>query len=125
METTSPAAQCSSFSGACILRDLRIMRTPSVRFNNGSNSSNLMFIRAASCSTGDMHGRRSSLESRFCYDKVIPEQIIEKPVGISTAEKLIGEKPRCSHCQVAEALETHCAQNVVEEAIFEVAKLML
>ncbi|KAL9264031.1 hypothetical protein AKJ16_DCAP02984 [Drosera capensis] len=100
MATTSPAAQCSSFSGACNHRDLRIMRTLSVRFNNGSNSSNLMFVRAAYRSTGDVHRRRSSLEPRFCYDKVIPEQIIEKPVGISIAEKFIGEKPRCSHCQV-------------------------
>lgn len=53
----------------------------------------------ASSSAGDVHRRRSSLESLFCYDKAIPEERIEKPVGISLAEKLIGDNPRCNDCQ--------------------------
>lgn len=50
-------------------------------------------------SVGDVHKKRSSLGSLFCYDKAIPEEIIEKPVGISLAEKNIGDNPRCADCQ--------------------------
>ncbi|XP_042053534.1 uncharacterized protein LOC121798539 [Salvia splendens] len=42
--------------------------------------------------------RISSLESLFCYDKPIPEEIIEKPVGLALTEKDVGENPRCSSC---------------------------
>ncbi|GMN38985.1 hypothetical protein TIFTF001_008207 [Ficus carica] len=58
----------------------------------------------ASSSAGDVHRRRSSLESLFCYDKAIPEEIIEKPVGISLVEKLIGDNPRCNDCQAKGAV---------------------
>ncbi|GAB4834077.1 hypothetical protein Ancab_032330 [Ancistrocladus abbreviatus] len=58
---------------------------------------------AGSNSVGNRH-RRSSLESLFSYDKAIPEEIIEKPVGLSIAEKAIGEKPRCTHCQAKGAV---------------------
>ena len=51
-----------------------------------------------------MHGRRSSLESLFCYDKAIPEERIEKPIGISLAEKGIGENPRCTDCKAKGAV---------------------
>ena len=51
-----------------------------------------------------MHRRISSLESLFCYDKAIPEERIEKPVGISLTEKLIGDNPRCSDCQAKGAV---------------------
>ncbi|GFQ00456.1 hypothetical protein PHJA_002189600, partial [Phtheirospermum japonicum] len=33
--------------------------------------------------------RRSSLESLFCYDKPIPEEIIEEPIGISWMKKIL------------------------------------
>ncbi|KAF5475729.1 hypothetical protein F2P56_007505 [Juglans regia] len=59
---------------------------------------------AESCSAGDNHGQRSSLESLFCYDKPIPEERIEKPVGISLAEKMIGSNPRCPDCQAKGAV---------------------
>ena len=42
--------------------------------------------------------RISSLESLFCYDKPIPEEIIEKPVGLALTEKDVGDNPRCSSC---------------------------
>ncbi|KAH7513176.1 hypothetical protein FEM48_Zijuj12G0168700 [Ziziphus jujuba var. spinosa] len=59
---------------------------------------------AESSSVGDVHGRRSSLESLFCYDKAIPEERIEKPVGISLDEKVIGDNPRCNDCQAKGAV---------------------
>lgn len=57
-----------------------------------------MTLQAVQCAAGDLHKQRSSLESLFCYDKPIPEEIIEKPVGLSLAEKNIGENPRCPSC---------------------------
>ncbi|CBI31228.3 uncharacterized protein LOC100241525 [Vitis vinifera] len=60
--------------------------------------------RAESSSVGDVHRRRSSLESLFCYDKPIPEEIIEKPIGLSLAEKVIGDNPRCIDCQAKGAV---------------------
>ncbi|KAJ6975017.1 hypothetical protein NC653_030991 [Populus alba x Populus x berolinensis] len=63
-----------------------------------------------SSSVGDMNRRRSSLESSFRYDKPIPEERIEEPVGISLAEKVIGDNPRCTDCQAKGAvLCTTCA----------------
>ncbi|KAH7571644.1 hypothetical protein ACOSP7_014390 [Xanthoceras sorbifolium] len=59
---------------------------------------------AESSSVGDVHKRRSSLESLFCYDKPIPEEIIENPVGLSLAEKLIGDNPRCTDCEAKGAV---------------------
>ncbi|KAK4415368.1 hypothetical protein Salat_2644200 [Sesamum alatum] len=59
--------------------------------------------RAVPCTAEDAH-RRSSLESLFCYDKPIPEEIIEEPVGLSLAEKDVGENPRCPSCQTKGAI---------------------
>lgn len=53
---------------------------------------------------GDVHRGRSSLESLFCYDKPIPEERIEKPVGISLDEKVIGDNARCEDCQAKGAV---------------------
>ena len=53
---------------------------------------------------GDVHKQRSSLQSLFCYDKAVPEEIIEKPIGISLAEKNIGNNPRCTDCQAKGAV---------------------
>ncbi|KDP39641.1 hypothetical protein JCGZ_02661 [Jatropha curcas] len=53
---------------------------------------------------GDAHRQRSSLESLFCYDKLIPEERIEKPIGVSIAEKIIGNNPRCTDCQAKGAV---------------------
>lgn len=67
-------------------------------------------LKAMSSSVGDVRKQRSSLESLFCYDKPIPEEIIEKPIGISLAEKNIGDNPRCTDCQAKGAvLCTTCA----------------
>ncbi|BBN69298.1 DnaJ/Hsp40 cysteine-rich domain superfamily protein [Prunus dulcis] len=58
----------------------------------------------AECSAGDVDKRRSSLESLFCYDTAVPEERIEKPIGISLAEKVIGNKPRCIDCEAKGAI---------------------
>lgn len=52
----------------------------------------------------DENKRRSNLESLFCYDKAIPEEIIEKPVGLSLEEKAIGNNSRCTDCQAKGAV---------------------
>lgn len=57
-----------------------------------------------SSSTGNEHRRRSSLESLFCYDKPIPEERIEKPIGLSLSEKVIGDNPRCTECKAKGAV---------------------
>ncbi|KAH9610607.1 hypothetical protein KSS87_009852 [Heliosperma pusillum] len=57
---------------------------------------------ASSCSANSR--RISSLESLFCYDKPVPEQIIEKPVGLSVAAKEIGDHAGCSDCQAKGAV---------------------
>ncbi|KAF7136446.1 hypothetical protein RHSIM_Rhsim08G0097500 [Rhododendron simsii] len=68
--------------------------------NNGAVSRG-----AASCNAvEDAHRRRSSLESLFCYDKAIPEEIIEMPVGLSLAKKVIGDNPSCPDCQAKGAV---------------------
>ncbi|KAL9422720.1 hypothetical protein AB3S75_034909 [Citrus x aurantiifolia] len=54
--------------------------------------------------TGNEHRRRSSLESLFCYDKPIPEERIEKSIGVSLSEKVIGDNPRCTECKVKGAV---------------------
>ncbi|XP_057249693.1 uncharacterized protein LOC104884594 [Beta vulgaris subsp. vulgaris] len=58
----------------------------------------------ALCSAGDRQRRINSLESQFCYDKAIPEQIIGENVGLSVAEKEIGDKCRCGDCQAKGAV---------------------
>ncbi|KAG9452052.1 hypothetical protein H6P81_004956 [Aristolochia fimbriata] len=52
----------------------------------------------------DVQRCKSSLESLFCYDKSVPEEIIEKPIGLSLDEKNIGNKPRCTDCNAKGAL---------------------
>ncbi|XP_068651210.1 uncharacterized protein [Aristolochia californica] len=52
----------------------------------------------------DVRRSKSSLESLFCYDKSIPEEIIEKPIGLSLDEKNIGNNPRCMDCNAKGAL---------------------
>ncbi|CAK9166561.1 unnamed protein product [Ilex paraguariensis] len=60
--------------------------------------------QAVSNVVGDVHKRRSSFESLFCYDKAIPEEMIEKPIGLSLAEKDIGDNPHCDCCQAKGAV---------------------
>ncbi|XP_021888745.1 uncharacterized protein LOC110807798 [Carica papaya] len=59
---------------------------------------------AESGSARDAHKRRSNLESLFCYDKPIPEERIEKPVGLSLVEKAIGDNPHCIDCEAKGAV---------------------
>ncbi|KAB1995857.1 hypothetical protein ERO13_D13G166400v2 [Gossypium hirsutum] len=72
--------------------------------SNGSGSSSSSSHGAEARAVGDAHRRRSSLESLFCYDKPIPEERIEEPVGVSLAEKLVGDNPRCTDCQAKGAV---------------------
>ncbi|KAI7735237.1 hypothetical protein M8C21_028368 [Ambrosia artemisiifolia] len=51
-----------------------------------------------------MHRKLSTLESLFCYDKAVPEEIIEEPVGLSLSEKNIGNKARCTCCEAKGAI---------------------
>ncbi|KAL8489050.1 hypothetical protein ACS0TY_025092 [Phlomoides rotata] len=71
--------------------------------------------RTVRCAVGDVHKQRSSLESLFCYDKPIPEERIEKPVGLSLAEKDVGDKPRCSSC---EAKGVHLCMTCVGSGLY-------
>lgn len=84
---------CSFFNK----RRHRIRRFHAVSPNGSLPSSDSP--QAESGSLGDVHRQRSSLESLFCYDKAIPEEIIEKPVGLSLDEKRVGDNPRCKGCQ--------------------------
>ncbi|KAK1426977.1 hypothetical protein QVD17_15659 [Tagetes erecta] len=59
---------------------------------------------SSSTAVGDMHRKLSSLESLFCYDKAVPEEIIEKPVGLSLSEKNIGDNTRCTSCEAKGAI---------------------
>lgn len=61
-------------------------------------------MQSESSSTGNEQRRRSSLESLFCYDKPIPEERIEKPIGLSLSEKVIGDNPRCTECKAKGAV---------------------
>ncbi|KAL2464292.1 uncharacterized protein Fot_52248 [Forsythia ovata] len=64
---------------------------------NVTDSRTFSSPRAMPSSVGDVQ-RRSSLESLFCYDKPIPEEIIEKPIGLSLIRRVyLGESG--NHCQ--------------------------
>lgn len=41
----------------------------------------------------------TNLESLFCYDKSVPEETIDTPVGLSLKEKDIGNNPSCTYCR--------------------------
>ncbi|KAK4282083.1 hypothetical protein QN277_013503 [Acacia crassicarpa] len=70
---------------------------------NGSASS-FTSHRSFSSLSEDENRSRSNLESLFCYDKPIPEERIEKPVGLSVDEKEIGSNLRCTDCQAKGAV---------------------
>lgn len=67
-------------------------------------ANSFLMFQAVSSIKADDNRQRSNLESLFCYDKAIPEEIIETPVGLSLAEKDIGNNPRCGDCQAKGAL---------------------
>ncbi|XP_047308661.1 uncharacterized protein LOC124912141 [Impatiens glandulifera] len=58
----------------------------------------------SSTSARGVHKQRSGLESLFCYDKAIPEEIIEKPIGLSMDAKNIGDNPSCPECELKGAV---------------------
>ncbi|KAG2333739.1 hypothetical protein Bca52824_004919 [Brassica carinata] len=61
-------------------------------------------LKAESCLKRDANRQLSSLESMFCYDKPIPEEIIDEPVGLSISEREIGDNRRCTCCEAKGAL---------------------
>ncbi|KAH7846132.1 hypothetical protein Vadar_010346 [Vaccinium darrowii] len=84
-------------------RQQQPMNTIRALSNNGHVSRS--FPHAASRNAvEDALRRRSGLDSRFCYDKAVPEEIIETPVGLSLAEKIIGDNPSCPDCQAKGAV---------------------
>ncbi|KAI5427653.1 hypothetical protein KIW84_032890, partial [Lathyrus oleraceus] len=72
--------------------------------NNNGSASTCSSHGSVSSLKKDENRRRSDLENLFCYDKAIPEEIIEKPVGLSLAEKAIGNNSRCTDCHAKGAL---------------------
>ncbi|CAA6653786.1 unnamed protein product [Spirodela intermedia] len=58
-----------------------------------------IFTFRVSASSGDLQSCKSKLESLFCYDKSIPEEKIEKPIGLSLSTKEIGDKSPCMDCE--------------------------
>ncbi|KAG9152247.1 hypothetical protein Leryth_027368 [Lithospermum erythrorhizon] len=92
------------------IRNLHSCNNSIVIFNHFINHANDAVSRplssklVVSYAKRDSHMKRSSLESLFCYDKAIPEERIEKPVGITLAEKNIRENPICSDCQAKGAV---------------------
>ncbi|CAA2955961.1 uncharacterized protein LOC111412973 isoform X2 [Olea europaea var. sylvestris] len=106
---------CNSHKVSWIFPE-HIYRNPS----NVTGSRPFSSPRAMPSSVGDVH-RRSSLESRFCYDKPIPEEIIEKPSGLSLALKNVGDNPHCPSCQAKGAvLCTTCSgSGLYVESILE------
>ncbi|KAK1264317.1 hypothetical protein QJS04_geneDACA009458 [Acorus gramineus] len=110
MEISINFASISSFnpSPARQFRPYQINRGGSVtgfRGFSGNKSTprfNSNWIRSSS--VRDLQGCKSKLESLYCYDKSVPEEIIEKPVGLSLDEKNIGNNPRCTGCQAKGAV---------------------
>ncbi|WOH06279.1 hypothetical protein DCAR_0625703 [Daucus carota subsp. sativus] len=96
----------SSFSFRTIIHHHKqpLFITASSSSSTNGSISPQVHICADSHAVEDSHRRRSGLESLFCYDKAIPEEIIEKPTGLSLAEKNIGDKMRCSDCQAKGAV---------------------
>ncbi|CAJ2672007.1 protein PHOTOSYSTEM I ASSEMBLY 2, chloroplastic [Trifolium pratense] len=72
--------------------------------NNNGSASSCSSRGSASSLKKDENRRRSDLESLFCYDKAIPEEIIDKPVGLSLSEKAIGNNCRCTDCHAKGAV---------------------
>lgn len=70
------------------------------RFKSNANASfpSRLHRLAVSSTVGAVNNHSSSVESLFRYDKAVPEEIIEKPVGMSLSEKDIGDNPQCTHC---------------------------
>ncbi|TKY62846.1 hypothetical protein E2542_SST12706 [Spatholobus suberectus] len=86
----------SNFKGRCVTKIHAVSPNDSVP----SCSS----LPSVSSLKADENKGRSNLESLFCYDKAIPEEIIEKPVGLSLEEKAIGNNTRCTDCQAKGAV---------------------
>ncbi|KAK1397342.1 DnaJ/Hsp40 cysteine-rich domain superfamily protein [Heracleum sosnowskyi] len=61
-------------------------------------------LQRGSCVVIDAFGKNRKPESLFCYEKAIPEEIIEKPVGISLSQKDVGDNTRCSECEAKGAV---------------------
>eukprot|EP00262_Sarcandra_glabra_P009172 TRINITY_DN2320_c0_g1_i1.p1 TRINITY_DN2320_c0_g1~~TRINITY_DN2320_c0_g1_i1.p1 ORF type:complete len:169 (+),score=19.61 TRINITY_DN2320_c0_g1_i1:135-641(+) len=152
--TSSPLASSSLLK---IPRFQLKRREPKIKIraisHNGS-ASHYNSNQIQSSLLGDEQRIKQNLESLFCYDKPVPEEIIETPIGLSMGERKIGDNPRCIDCQakgavlcatcsgsglyidsilesqgimvkVVEALATSCVQDVAVEVILELNNFMV
>ncbi|XP_008806048.1 uncharacterized protein LOC103718835 [Phoenix dactylifera] len=107
MKPPSVASPCSDRR---ILPPFRIKEgLPTSRFlafpaNSPFSRCNSTRLRIKLGSINDLQRCRSKLESLFCYDKSIPEEVIEEPVGVSLSKKEIGNNPPCMDCQAKGAV---------------------
>lgn len=60
-------------------------------------SSPLIWMKSSSIH--DVQRCKSKIQSLFCYDKSIPEEVIEKPIGLSLNRREIGTEPPCVDCE--------------------------
>ncbi|CAO2821997.1 unnamed protein product [Amaranthus hypochondriacus] len=107
--SSSSATAAAVFQSISSLSSIHHLKTSIVTFRNGNYThyralTRCPLSRAVSCSAVDGQRRIISVESHFCYDKEIPEQIIEQPVGLSVTKKEIGDRPHCGHCQAKGAV---------------------
>ncbi|WOH00037.1 hypothetical protein DCAR_0519393 [Daucus carota subsp. sativus] len=69
-----------------------------------SSPPQLLQVSRRSCVVRNAFGKNRNPESLFCYDKAIPEEIIEKPIGISLSQKDVGDNTRCPECEAKGAV---------------------
>eukprot|EP00262_Sarcandra_glabra_P009173 TRINITY_DN2320_c0_g1_i2.p1 TRINITY_DN2320_c0_g1~~TRINITY_DN2320_c0_g1_i2.p1 ORF type:complete len:165 (+),score=14.08 TRINITY_DN2320_c0_g1_i2:135-629(+) len=102
--TSSPLASSSLLK---IPRFQLKRREPKIKIraisHNGS-ASHYNSNQIQSSLLGDEQRIKQNLESLFCYDKPVPEEIIETPIGLSMGERKIGDNPRCIDCQAKGAV---------------------
>ncbi|KAB5512238.1 hypothetical protein DKX38_029266 [Salix brachista] len=96
--------------------------------SHGVSSFLLSLFYFQSSSMRYVHGRRSSLESLFCYDTPIPEERIEEPVAwplVIHEAWSCGMIAACHFRTVVVEQGTSCAQNAVASVILDRSKLLI
>ncbi|PIA54039.1 hypothetical protein AQUCO_00900545v1 [Aquilegia coerulea] len=105
MESISIVNFCSTSFPIAFKSSIDHHHKPRFQFNGGgtrqpiSNRKTLTISNRARAVSLSTRGPRTS---SFCYDKPIPEEIIEEPVTL--LEKSIGNNPRCSSCEAKGAV---------------------
>ncbi|EHA8588714.1 Chaperone protein DnaJ [Cocos nucifera] len=107
MGTPSVASSCSDrriFLPFLIKESLPTSRFLAFPANSPFSRCNSTRIQIKFNSINDLQRCRTKLESLFCYDKSIPEEAIEEPVGVTLSKKEIGNNPPCVDCQAKGAV---------------------